>query len=94
MVTGLQEQLAAALAAAPDTASIAKQGAQLYGRALMRRATRMNRAYAAGLAWIEGRDPAGVDEEIRSSMKVTPEQIAALLPAIRGRSAGLLVLVY
>lgn len=94
MVAGFQEQLTSALEAVPDSATVERQGAQLYGRALMRRATRMNRAYAAGLAWIEGRDPEAVDEEIRASMKVTPGQITEMLGPIRRDSPSLLVIVY
>ncbi|MDM7914028.1 MAG: pitrilysin family protein, partial [Candidatus Eisenbacteria bacterium] len=79
IVEGFREQLEASLAASPDSAAIRTQGAQAYGRSLMRRATRMNRAAAAGQAILEGRDPAGIDEEIRAPARVRPEEVAAVV---------------
>lgn len=94
VLQGFQEQLASALATMPDSTEVHKQAAQIYGRALMRRATRMNRAYAAGLAVLDGRDPARIDEEIRASMGVTPEGVATSVRGLGQRGPGLVTIVY
>jgi zinc protease len=94
VLQGFQEQLAGALTTMPDSTEVHKQGAQIYGRSLMRRATRMNRAYAAGLAVMDGRDPALIDDEIRASMEVTPEEIARRVHTLGVKGPGLLTIVY
>jgi predicted Zn-dependent peptidase len=94
VLQGFREELSHALAAAPDTAEIRKQGAQIYGRSLMRRATRMNRAYAAGLAVIDGRDPGGIDDEIRAPMAVTSEAIVSRMRMLQAEGPGLVTIVY
>ncbi len=82
------------MAHAPDSVEVSKQGMQIYGRSLMRRATRMNRAYAAGLAVIDGRDPAGIDDEIRAPMKVTSDAIAGTIRSLGSAGPGLVTIVY
>jgi predicted Zn-dependent peptidase len=94
ILEGFQQILTASLQAAPDSSDVARQGVQIYGRSLMRRATRMNRAYAAGMAILEGRDPEAIDEEIRAPMRVTAEEIAALLPKLRDDLPGLVAIAY
>jgi predicted Zn-dependent peptidase len=94
ILEGFEQQLTRSLQAPPDASEVTRQGVQLYGRSLMRRATRMNRAYAAGMAILEGRDPEGIDEEIRAPMRVTSEQIAALLPGLRSGSPGVVTIAY
>ncbi len=91
---GFDSALRQALAAAPDSGAARKQGAQLYGRSLMRRATRMNRAYAAGLAILNGEDPLKIDEAIRRPTLVTSGTIAALLPKLRGDAPSLVVIAH
>jgi predicted Zn-dependent peptidase len=94
VLEGFQEELAKALDTPPDSATVERQGYQMYGRSLMRRATRMNRAYAAGMAVLEGRDPAGIDEEIRAPTRVTLDQISGLLPSLREVGPGLVAIAY
>ena len=94
VLEGFREELQKALARAPDDAEVRKQGAQLYGRSLMRRATRMNRAYAAGLAILGGRDPNAIDAEIRSPMGVTSEGVAGPIRSLHTLGPGLVTIVY
>lgn len=93
MVAGFDEGLRAGLEQPPDSSEIARQGIQIYGRSLMRRATRMNRAYAAGLALMDGRDPAAIDEEIRAPMRVDREAVVRVLSALRADGPGLVSIV-
>jgi zinc protease len=94
ILTGFQEALAQGLATAPDSAAVSKQGAQIYGRSLMRRATRMNRAYAAGLAILNGEDPLQIDDAIRRPAMVTPGRIESVLSSLRGRRLSLVAVAY
>jgi predicted Zn-dependent peptidase len=94
ILEGFDSALHEALAAAPDSSTVRRQGAQIYGRSLMRRATRMNRAYAAGLAILNGDDPLSIDEEIRRPTMVTAGQIAPLLPKLRGSAPCLVGVAY
>jgi len=94
ILAGFDEFLGAALANAPDSAAVTTQAAQIYGRALMRRATRMNRAYAAGMAMLSGEDPLGIDERLRAPMAVTARDVGAALPSLRGKGPGLVVVTY
>ncbi len=94
ILAGFQEEFARAIAAPPDSAAVQKQGAQLYGRTLMRRATRMNRAYAAGLAILLGGDPLKIDEEIRAPSLVTSGMIGRVLPVLRGSGPSLVAIAY
>jgi predicted Zn-dependent peptidase len=94
ILQGFEQELGGALAHAPDSVEVRKQGAQIYGRSLMRRATRMNRAYAAGLAAIDGRDPAGIDDEIRAPMRVTSDAIAGTIRSLGSAGPGLVTIVY
>jgi zinc protease len=91
---GFEEELRAALRAAPDTSAVRKQGAQLYGRSLMRRATRMNRAYAAGLAILNDDDPLKIDEEIRKPTLVTRDGISGILPRLRPAGPSVVAIAY
>ncbi len=93
ILEGFREQLQIASAAPPDSATIRRQGIQLYGRSLMRRATRMNRAYAAGLALLDGRDPGMIDAEVRAPTTVTSAEIEEILPALRTRRPNLVAIV-
>jgi zinc protease len=93
ILRGLNDQLEVALATAPSSDEVHKNGAQLYGSALRRRASRMNRAYAAGLAIIEERDPARIDEEIRAPMEVSVDGVQSLLSQIR-LGTGMVVIAY
>lgn len=93
MVEGFDEGLRAGLEQPPDSTEIARQGVQIYGRSLMRRATRMNRAYAAGLAMMDGRDPAGIDDEIRAPMRVDRASVTRALAKLRCDGPGLLSIV-
>jgi|GEM_PF-1083331 len=93
ILAGFRQALDGALAQAPDSSEVRKQGAQLYGSSLRRRASRMNHAYAAGLAIIEGRDPAGIDDEIRAPMRVTPDEVRARIRSFRP-GPGLVVIAY
>lgn len=93
VLAGFQEILGAALAEAPDTTEIRKQGAQLYGSTLRRRASRMNRAYATGLAIIEGRDPTKIDEDLRAPIGVNREDIITFISRLR-RGPGTIVIAY
>ena len=94
VLEGFQQELSKALDAPPDPASVERQGYQMYGRSLMRRATRMNRAYAAGMAVLDERDPAGIDEEIRAPTLVTDDQISNLLPVLRAIGPGFVAIAY
>jgi predicted Zn-dependent peptidase len=93
IVAGLREAIDAAFSQPPDTTEVRKQGAQLYGSTLRRRASRMNRAYAAGLAILDGRDPAGIDEEMRAPTLVTREEVRAMLMTLR-QGPGVMVIAY
>lgn len=63
------DRLAQGFAAAADSAlsyppspdEVERAAGRLYGRGVMRRATRMNWAYAAGLAWLHGLNPEDLD---------------------------------
>jgi predicted Zn-dependent peptidase len=94
ILSGFEEAFERALDTPPDSAEVRKQGAQLYGRSLMRRATRMNRAYAAGAAILAGEDPLKIDEEIRMPTLVTPAMVDALRLALRGGGPSLVAIAY
>ncbi|MBD3161665.1 MAG: hypothetical protein GF346_05405, partial [Candidatus Eisenbacteria bacterium] len=94
ILEGFAQELERATRSAPDSLAVARQGVQLYGRSLMRRATRMNRAYAAGLAVLDGRDPGVIDREIRAPMEVRRENVESVLPELRATRPGLVVVAY
>lgn len=54
----------------------------------------MNRAYAAGMATMELRDPGKIDEEIRAPMNVTRENLSALLPKLRPDMPGIMAIAH
>ncbi len=93
IIEGFEQALREGLAQPPDSSTIARQGIQIYGRSLMRRATRMNRAYAAGLALMDGRDPAAIDDEIRAPMRVDGAGTEKLVSGFRGNGPGVLAVV-
>ncbi len=58
VIAGLRSEISAFVAAEPDEAAVSRAANAMRGRALMRRLTRVNQAYFAGLALNEGRAPA------------------------------------
>ena len=63
---------------------IRKSAASLRGRGLMRRITRLNSAYAAGLALLQGEDPDSIDERERKLDDVPLDELNRLLEKLEG----------
>jgi predicted Zn-dependent peptidase len=75
-IAGLRAGIAEFVSSRPTAADVERARNQLRGRLLMRRLTRINQAYFAGLARYEGR-PAGDDlARLEALLAVTPEQVA------------------
>jgi len=72
-VRGAVDSLAASPPSADETAQTI---GKLRGAGLMRRATRINLAYATGLAVLRGESPSSVEEFEQSLAAVTPEQVS------------------
>lgn len=67
-----------------DLHEIHKSAASIRGRGLMRRITRLNSAYAAGLALLHGEDPDGIDDRERQLDQVAVEEIRSMMQQLEG----------
>lgn len=76
MLEGFQEAPAKLLRTPVDSLSVGKTAAKIYGRGLMRRATRINWAYYAGMSILQGQDPLGMEERQRALAAVNDAQVA------------------
>ncbi len=63
----------------PSDQEIRKSAASMRGRGLMRRITRLNSAYAAGLALLHGEDPDRIDDRERQLDEVAREEVGRVL---------------
>lgn len=79
IATGFQEALETLAAAPPSLDEVERTAARVYGRGLMRRATRMQWAFIAGTAWLSGDDPRDLDRKEQSLTAVRPEAIQAVI---------------
>lgn len=94
ILQGFGEAFDRAARLAPPDDEVRRQAYQSYGRSLMRRATRMNQAYAAGLAVMEGRNPAAIDEEVRAVSRVEGTHVGKVLPILSPRGLSLVAIAY
>lgn len=80
-LAGLREGIAAFGSAPPDAAAVERAANALRGRLLMRRMTRINQAYFAGLDLMAGRSPGDALDRVNALGKVTAEDIARVVAA-------------
>ena len=88
---GFADAVETLLADPPSDTEVRKTAASLYGRGLMRRATRLNLCYYAGLAILDGRDPLKLEERERALESVTADAVTEAVRSYWKESPGLLV---
>jgi len=81
------------LATPPDSLEIARTAARIYGRGLMRRATRLNWAWYAGQALLQGDDPRLLERRQAELAEVTPSQVNDLVRRYWPDAPGLVIAV-
>ncbi|MCA9729394.1 MAG: insulinase family protein, partial [Candidatus Eisenbacteria bacterium] len=75
----------------PDAKEIRKSAASLRGRGLMRRITRLNAAYAAGLALLQGEDPDGLEQREQALEAVDTDAIVRVVTQLEKSPAIVVV---
>jgi predicted Zn-dependent peptidase len=78
-LAGLREGIAGFLRQEPDAAAVERAANTLRGRLLMRRLTRINQAYFAALARLEGRSPDDDLARLEAMRGVTPQDVRKVL---------------
>ncbi|MEZ4650607.1 MAG: insulinase family protein [Candidatus Eisenbacteria bacterium] len=82
MLTGLRDGVQIALTEPIDDDALETLVASMEGRSLMRRVTRMNWAFYAGSAWLEGEDPAEQEGRYDEMRQVTAKELETVLKTV------------
>ncbi|MCA9756255.1 MAG: insulinase family protein [Candidatus Eisenbacteria bacterium] len=82
MLTGLRDGVQIALDQPIDEDTLETLVASMEGRSLMRRVTRMNWAFYAGSAWLEGKDPAEQEGRYDRMRQVTAKDVESVLRTV------------
>jgi zinc protease len=91
MAAGLLEGLDLAARTPPSDEEVATTAASLYGRALMRRSTRMKQCHYAALALLMGKELEAEASELEAIRLVDPERVRTVGLSVRGRAPLVIV---